>query len=167
MIKADVPQLARELNALAEVYAKPILSERAMEVWFSTLKDLPYERVAGALIAWPKVRGKMPAPNELLQMVSERMLEEREQQDRVERARIMKETEAMSVSGSAQARAIIAKTKECLRKPRRTPREHWQHVYATFHKDSIGYRYADEVLHRKKLSMQERVPGEDDEVLDI
>lgn len=124
MIKADIPHLARELNALAEVYDRRQVSAAALEVWFSTLREFPYEEIASTIIAWPRMRSKMPTPNDVFELVNDRLLAKREQANRVEKARYIKEIEALNRSENPQVEAIISGIRSMLgMRPRVSERE--------------------------------------------
>jgi hypothetical protein len=151
MQSIDIPQLTKELNSLAEVFEKKPLSEKAAGVWFDTLKEFPTERVLGLLINWPKSHTKFPAPSELWKVCSELGSSEIER-----KAALDKQPPAWE--RSAKGAEFLAKMKAMLNKPSRTPRQHWEHVYATQRPGDIGYEYAKKILKR-----EDREPGSDAE----
>ena len=156
MQKFDAQTMAQQLNLLAEVYEKKPVSAKALEVWFDTLKEFPTERILTLLIAWPKTHHKFPVPAEVWKACNERGLGEREETAARERAENMRQPFVRSPRGAE----FLEKMRAMLAKPKRSPREHWQHILATKPKDSIGYRYASEVLKQREV---EREPGQDDE----
>ena len=162
MKKMDMDLLASQLNALAEVFDKKPVSLKGVEVWYDSLKDFPTERVMGVLIGWPKSHGKFPTPAEVWKLCTDHMISDNEKKAR-EEARMNASKQAFNPGvGGAQAEKFIEKMREILKRPKWTPAQHWQHVYETQPEDSIGRRYAEEVLRAKGL-LHEREVGEDDE----
>lgn len=152
MQSIDMPNLAKELNLLTEVFEKKPVTERASKVWFDTLREFPTERVLGVLIGWPKTHNKFPTPAEIWKVCNEQGIEEREHQARLEKQMEPK------WERSPQGAKILAQMKQILNRPTRTPREHWQNVLKTQPPGSIGHEYA-----KKVLKVEKREPGEDDE----
>jgi hypothetical protein len=150
MQKIDIPVLGQNLNALAEVYEKKHVTSKALEVWFDTLKAFPTERIMGLLIGWPKTHGKFPTPAEVWKSCNEASIEERE-----ERAQRERSVNAAPWTGSTpEGRRLSALAREIFGRPKRTAKEHWQHVLATAPEGSIGHQYASEAL-RVKVERQE------------
>lgn len=162
MKKIDSDLLAAQLNALAEVFDKKPVSLKGVEVWYDTLKDFPTERVMSVLIGWPRTHGKFPTPAEVWKICTEHMISDNEKKAR-EDARLNARREAFTPGvGGEQAEKFIAKMREILKRPKWTPMQHWQHVLETYAQDSIGHRYATEVLKKRGL-LNVREPGSDDE----
>ena len=159
MIKADIQSLAKQLNALAEVFDKKPVTPGALEVWFDTLRDFPCEQVLGLLIGWPKSHAKMPVPSEVWKTMNEWAIDQRERKSALEK----KEPEFHPGVGGRQAEAFLAQMRATLNKPAWTPTEHWQRVYERSKPGSIGRQYAEEILMKKGLIQPEREPGSDDE----
>lgn len=144
MQSIDLPQLAKELNALAELFDKKPVTDRASKVWFDTLREFPTERVLGLLIGWPKSHGKFPTPAELWKACSEMGSADIERKAAIERR------EAIEWERSPAGEQFLAKMKAIINRPSRTPTEHWKHVLETHKPGSIGYEYASEALKRKQ-----------------
>jgi hypothetical protein len=151
MQKIDATVLAQNLNALAEVYEKKHVTSKALEVWFDTLKGFPTERVMGYLIHWPKSHGKFPTPAEVWKLCNESSIEEREERAKQERV----SNAAPWMGSTAEGRRVSALAREIFRRPKRTAKEHWQHVLATAPKGSIGHQYASEALRVKVEKREE------------
>lgn len=158
MQNIDLPQLTKELNALAEVFERRVLTEAAARVWFDTLRDFPTEQVLSVIIAWPKTHTKFPAPADVWKVMNELVIERRERIAERER----KEPAFYPGVGGAKAEEFIRKMRATLGMPKWGPLEHWQRVFETQPKGSIGYRYAEEVL-RSKGRIFDREPGQDDD----
>jgi hypothetical protein len=155
----DLSILGARLGELAEVFEKKQLSEKALAVWFDTLKEFQIERVASLLIVWPKTHTKFPAPAEVWKAVNDMGIGERE----LKAQRENKETFYPGVGG-AQAEKFIAQIKQILKRPRWSPREHWERVLDTAKPESIGQRYAKQALMNMGARTRvEREPGQDDE----
>lgn len=92
MNKTDLQLFGGQLNALAETFDKKPVSVKAMEVWFETLKEFPTERVMDVVNHWAKYHGKFPTPAEVWKQVNERMIDVREEQTRIDKARFARET---------------------------------------------------------------------------
>lgn len=155
----DVPVMAAQLNALAEVFDKKPVSEKASMVWFDTLKDFKTEKVCSILIAWPKTHTKFPSPADVFKVCNEAASSEME-------AKAQRDNrQEVTWEKSPRAMEFMAKMKATLKKPKPDPIEHWKHTYATQPKGSIGYRYAEEALKKKNAFVVDREPGSDDEEL--
>jgi hypothetical protein len=155
VIKADVQTLAKQLNALAEVFDKKPVTPGALEVWFDTLRDFPCEQVMGLLIGWPKSHAKMPVPVEVFKVMNEWAIDQREKKAEREN----KAPEFYPGVGGKQAEAFLAQMRATLNKPAWSPTEHWKRVHERSKPGSIARRYAEEILMKKGL----REPGSDDE----
>jgi len=163
VLPTDLRTLAARLSDLAEVCDRKPPSERAMAVWFDTLKEFPIERVASLLIAWPKTHTKFPAPAELWKVVNDMGIGERETRAARENAGSFHPG-----VGGERAEEFIAKMRAILKRPKWTPLEHWRANLKRFPKEHIGHRYALEALHAKEIIEQpemQREPGQDDEEL--
>lgn len=115
MNRSDLPLFAERLNALSEVFGKPAVSVKAMEVWFDVLKEFPAERVMDVLNGWAKFNGRFPAPAQVWEKVNSIQIDNREAKAAFERAQ-----------NTAPAREIYATS----------PRieaicEHWRKVLGT------------------------------------
>jgi hypothetical protein len=149
MQKIDIQVLGQNLNSLAEVYEKKHVTSKALEVWFDTLKGFPTERIMGYLINWPKAHGKFPTPAEVWKLCNESSIEEREEKAKQERAF----SAAPWMGSTPEGRRLSALAREIFNRPKRTAKEHWQHVLATSPVGSIGHQYASEAL---KVKVEER-----------
>lgn len=155
MQKFDAPVLAANLNVLCAVYDKKPIAEQALGVWFDCLREFPAELVMGAVISWPKHNNKFPSPAEIVKLVNDKSSRERERKAELDKK------EFHPGVGGAKAQEFLSKMREILNRPRFSPKEHWERVLASAPKESIGYRYASEVLNSKKPKTRE--PGDDDE----
>ena len=151
MQKIDVTVLAQNLNALAEVYERKHVTAKALEVWFDTLKGFPTERIMGYLIGWPKTHGKFPTPAEVWKLCNESSIEEREEMAKQERA----SNTAPWMGSTPEGRRLCALAREIFKRPKRTAKEHWQHVLDTAPTGSIGHQYASEALSAKVVRREE------------
>lgn len=158
MTKIDIPALAAQLNALAEVFEKKPVSPKAMEVWFDTLREFPCDQVVSLLVAWPRTHAKFPTPADVWKSMNEWAIDRRERQALIER----REPAFHPGVGGAQAEKFIRQMREILNTPKWSPLEHWQRVHERQPEGSFGKRYAEEVL-RKRGVITDREPGEDDE----
>lgn len=140
MQKYDAETLAKNLNALAEVFDRKPVTAGALQAWFDVLKEFPTERVMGLLIGWPKTHGKFPTPAEVWKSCNECGIDEREHKALMEK-KIEPKWEK-----TAQGLAALKRMKEIINRPARTPRQHWEHVLKTKKPGSIGYEYAKKVL---------------------
>lgn len=152
----DAPVLAANLNALCEVYDRKPIPQQALKVWFDALKEFPTELVMDCLIGWPKFNSKFPTPADVWKSVNERSSREREKKAATE-----KKEEFHPGVGGRQAQKFLEQMRQILKRPAFSPQQHWERVLATAPKGSIGHRYAEEVLKRRKKF--EREPGQDDE----
>jgi diketogulonate reductase-like aldo/keto reductase len=158
--KIDLPVLAKQLNALAEVFDKKPVTPAALEVWFDTLREFPCEQVMTLLISWPQSHHKFPVPAEVWKSMNEWAIDRRERKALIER----QQPAFHPGVGGAKAEEFIAKMRATLNNPAFSPLEHWQRVYDKQPAGSIGRKYAEEVL-KKKGVIEEREPGSDDEPL--
>lgn len=85
MTRSDIPMFGAQLNALSEVFGKPPVTVKAMEVWFDALKDFPAERVMDVLNGWARFNGRFPMPAQVWERVNEKMVESRESRAAFER----------------------------------------------------------------------------------
>lgn len=166
MLPADAKVMQDRLNELAEVFDKKPVGEKGLTVWFSVLREFPTEKVCGVLIGWPKTHTKFPAPSEVWKAVNDIQINEREK-------RAEQENKAAGFEpgvGGEQAEKFIAQMRVMLKKPKWTPREHWERVLSSQPEGSIGHRYASEALlkmgARTAPAVMEREPGQDDEERD-
>ena len=150
MLPTDMLTLRDRLAELADVFERKPVTEKALKVWFDTLREFPIERVAGVLIGWPKSHGKFPTPAELWKVCGEIGSAEIERKAALDKRPIEWER-------SPQGAKFLAKMKAIINKPSRTPRQHWEHVLATQKPGDIGYEFALRALKR------DREPGSDDE----
>ena len=154
MQKYDVPELAVTLNGLAEVFDKKPVPQKALEMWFETLKEFPAERVFGLLSNWPKAHVKFPAPAEVWKPLNEWGIDERGRAAERTRGKIVREYARMGATEQgARAMALI---REMLSRPKPTSFEHWRKVMATPGLCDLSYEYA-----KKYLKAHE--PKQDDE----
>ena len=159
MLPTDLSTMKDRLAELAEVFDRKPIGDKALRVWFDTLRDFPCEQVMGVLIGWPKTHTKFPAPAEVWKLINESAIAQREKTAALENKR-----EFYPGVGGKQAEAFLAQMRATLNKPAWTPTEHWQRVYERSAPGSIGRKYAEEILMKKGLIQQsEREPGSDDE----
>ena len=158
MLPTDISTLKDRLAELADVFDRKPLTDKAIRVWFDTLREFPCEHVMSLLIGWPKTHTKFPAPAEVWKAMNEWAIDKREQKAARERRE-----EFHPGVGGAQAEAFIAQIRKTLNNPQWTPAEHWQRVHERQPEGSIGKRYAAEVLMKRGLLQEPREPGQDDE----
>lgn len=151
MLPTDMLTLRDRLAELADVFERKAVTEKALKVWFDTLREFPIERVAGVLLGWPKSHNKFPTPADLWKVCSEIGSAE------MERRAMLDKVEVEWVP-STRGDEFLAKMKAVISRPKRTPREHWEHVLTTQRPGSEGYEYAKKILKR-----DEREPGSDEE----
>ena len=157
MIRADIPSMMSQLNALAEVFEKKPLGDKAAMVWFDTLNDFSADKAIGVLIGWPKTHTKFPAPAEVrkvLQDIASNAIEK----EAIARRR---EDPLLAWPKTPQTANCIAGIRKILSGRRPSPVEHWRRVLARSKPGSMGYEYATAAL--KHLGAVEREPGMDDE----
>jgi len=161
VIRQDIPTMMNQLNALAEVFDKKPLGEKAAMVWFDTLNDFSTEKVLSVLIGWPKMHTKFPAPAEVRKVLNDITSTQIERESLARR----REDPFISWPKNERTEQIIAGIRKMLKKPKRSPIEDWRHILATGPKGSIGYEFAVEALAKLDPPPEkvERVPGEDDE----
>ena len=152
MQKFDADLLAKNLNQLADVFDRKPVSGPALQAWFDSLKEFPTERVMGVLIGWPRAHLKFPTPSEVWKLCNEIGIGERERKADLEKR------EQIEWERSPAGEKFLAKMREIINRPSRTPKEHWEHVLRTQPPGSIGHEYA-----KKILKPEEREPGQDDE----
>jgi hypothetical protein len=158
VLPTDISTLRDRLAELADVFDKKPLSDKALRVWFDTLREFPCDQVMALLIGWPKTHTKFPAPADVWKAMNEWSIDQRERKAALER----REPAFHPGVGGAKAEQFIAKIRKTLNNPAFTPLEHWQRVHERQPEGSIGREYAEEVL-RKKGVIKDREPGEDDE----
>jgi hypothetical protein len=157
MQKYDAQTLAQNLNALAEVFDRKPVSVKALEVWFDSLKEFPTERVMGLLISWPKSHGKFPAPSEVWKACNESLIDEREEKSLRERR---ENVIPLRWPKTPHAAACLREMALIFKRPKGTPREHWQRLLEDAPAGSLARRTAEEVLKKRQPI---REPGQDDE----
>lgn len=162
MIKPDLPVLAKQLNALAEVFDKKPVAPGALEVWFDTLREFPTDQVMTLLISWPRTHGKFPVPAEVWKSMNEWAIEQRERKALLER----REPAFHPGVGGAKAEEFIEKMRATLNNPAFSPLEHWKRVHERQPSGSVGQRYAEEVLKKRGVIL-DREPGSDDEPSEV
>lgn len=159
MLAADSKILGERLGELAEVFDRKPIAEKALTVWFNLLREFPTERVCGVLIGWPKTHTKFPSPADVWKLVNDIGIGEREK-------RAQQENKSAGFEpgvGGEQADKFIAQMRVILKRPRWTPREHWEHVLDTAKSGSIGHEYAIAALTKMGARTVQREPGQDDE----
>ena len=156
MQKTDLDLLAKQLNALTEVFDKKPVTPKALEVWFDALREFPTERVMTVLIGWSKTHGKFPTPADVWKSTNDMCIDLREAKAREEKATIERETRFMGVT--TQGEEIILRIREILHRPRLTPKQHWERILNNPKAIPLAKEYAMAALSKK-----EREPGEDDE----
>lgn len=139
MNKTDVELLGKQLAALAEVFDKKPVTLKGLEVWYDTLREFPTERVMDVLNHWAKGHGKFPTPAEVWKSVNERMIDLREEQQRVERAQI--NTEYREGYSTPKGREIAKRLKAFLAKA--TEPKAWAHEIVRAYRDGDIRRYTD------------------------
>jgi hypothetical protein len=97
--------LGKQLNALAEVYDKKVVTPKALEVWFDTLREFPTEKVMDKLIHWPKTHGRFPVPAEVWKDLNDVSIDHREASAIAEKGRYAQEERYMGKT--EQGAAII------------------------------------------------------------
>jgi hypothetical protein len=148
----DAHILQQRLNELAEVFDKKPVGEKALTVWFGVLKEFPTEKVCSILIGWPKTHGKFPTPAEVWKATNDFSISAREE--------TVKRFNEEPPCAPEVAKRFMNQIRKFVAMPRIAPRDHWKRVLEKFPKDSIGHRYASEVLRVKAV---EREAGQDDE----
>ena len=113
MQSVDIPQLTKELNALAELFGKNHLTPTAIELWFHSLKDLPADKVLKLLMIWPRTNTKFPAPADVWRTCNEELILERETRSKVEAAQNKSQTVAWK--RTPQADAAFERMKQIVR----------------------------------------------------
>lgn len=152
MQKFDAELLAKNLNALAEVFDRKPVAAGALQVWFDVLKEFPTERIMGVLLGWPKTHGKFPTPAEVWKSCNELGIADREKKA------LLEKREAIEWERSSHGAKFLKQIRQTLNRPSRSPREHWAHVLKTQQLGSIGHEFA-----KKVMKIEDRQPGEDDE----
>ena len=150
MLPTDMLVLRDRLGELADVFERKPVTDKALRVWFDTLREFPIDRVAGLLIGWPKTHNKFPTPADLWKVCNELGIDERERKAAIENREPEWEP-------SKRGEVFLQKMREILNRPTRTPRQHWEHVLKTQPAGSVGYEYAKQILK------PDREPGSDDE----
>ena len=158
MLPTDISTLKERLAELAEVFERKPLTEKALKVWFDTLRDFPCDQVMALLLGWPRTHGKMPVPAEVWKAMNDWAIDQRERKAASERNSPVFHPGV----GGRQAEVFIKQMRETLNKPAFSPLEHWKRVLDKQPPGSIGRRYAEEVL-KKRGVIEEREPGQDDE----
>jgi hypothetical protein len=153
MQRFDAELLAKNLNAIAEVFDRKHMTPAALQAWFDTLKEFPTERVMSVLIGWPKTHGKFPTPAEVWKSCNEMVIDDREAQALRDKAA------EPAWTRSPRGAEFLAKMKKMLRSQKPSPEEHWRRVMEKQKPGDIGYEYAKQALEKRK----HREPGEDDE----
>lgn len=159
MLKSDLPEFSEALNALAEVFGKAAITQKAMRLWFDVLSEFDASLVLLIIRGWAKVNGKFPAPNDVWKVLNDSASRRRESIAEAEKnvfAEGLKK--AAATPNGARAMATI---RAILESPRPDPRKHWQRVMATQGLPDISYRYAQMVIGKREQIA--RVPGQDDE----
>jgi hypothetical protein len=157
VLPTDLPTLRDRLGELAEVFERKAPSEKALKVWYDVLREFPCEVVAGVLLGWPKLHTKFPAPADVRKIVGESLSFERERQ-------AAKENQPFYPGvGGQQAQQFIASIREILKRPKWTPREHWERLLERSAPHSLGHRFAAEALKKIGARSLRREPGQDDE----
>ena len=171
MHRSDAAQLADKINALAEVFARPALTQRALEIWYDTLREFQTEAVFDCLNSWPKKHARFPAPSEVWTSVNERAINTREATAKQDHETALSTLPAPAWPPSATAEAHIAHIRELVRTwGRRRPGIWWAHRILERHAAGeyfapISLRLANEAIAERRLPdtpVVERVPGEDD-----
>jgi hypothetical protein len=158
VLPTDTSILRDRLAELAEVFDKKPVGDKALRVWFDTLREFPCEDVMSMLLGWPKTRAKFPVPSEVWKAMNERGIDRREEKAARERA----ENHGRLFLPTPRGKEFLAKIKAMLKAPRLTPIQHWHRVLATAAPGSIGERYAREALAKlEPQAVVEREPGED------
>lgn len=70
MHKGDSERLKIALDDMTEVYGIKPVSDRALAVWFETLKDLEIQAVLNAVYDWIKTKPKAAAPSDIRGLAS-------------------------------------------------------------------------------------------------
>ena len=169
MQKFDAGLLANQLNGLAEVFDKKALTPKALEIWFDTLKEFPLERVISTLISWPKSHQKFPVPSELWKILNEQAIDSREAIAASEKLAFARSIPVRTEAGSRIAKQMAA----MLRRPARIGRrELAQRMLDAVGGDSgklllVQRDFVAANLGVAAFGVVERVPGEDDEELQV
>lgn len=162
MHKNDMGQVGESLNSLAEVFGKPPVTVKALQVWYETIKEFEARQVLGLLNNWAKTHGRFPAPNELWKGCNEIASISRERE-----AQADKEAVAKAWNGAERTEygaQKMAEIREILSRPKPSPYEHWKRVLKTPGLPDVTYRAAEDFMARRATQGQApREPGQDDE----
>ena len=113
----DLKILGERLGELAEVFDRKPMSEKALGVWFSVLRDFTTDKVCAVLISWPRTHTKFPSPAEAWKALNEIAIDRRE----AEAQELKQETPWMR---SEAGKAAIEKMRALFRRvPNREPGE--------------------------------------------
>jgi len=173
MLRSDIPEMAKQLNRVADVYDRKPLTDGAVEAWFDTLKEFRTELVQSVLINVPKREGKWPTPHAVWKICNEAEIDRREAMRKSEDA--IREKEIEFLGATERGREIIDGIRKILRKPRLTPIQHWQRIIDAplqVRQGDPGYPIDSKEMAREALSklmgesgggqrIPSREPGED------
>ena len=160
MLKHDAAQLAESLNGLAEAFDRKPLTQKALEIWFGTLREFGAELIFGLLSTWPKQHSKFPVPAEIWTIATSIGTGDRERSAALERE-VNKRPLTFTVPTETGKR-LGAALKAAVQHRKKSPIEHWTGLLARSKPGSIGHEYATQalaILDRKRR--KDREPGED------
>ncbi len=127
MTPIDYPHFIAAVSQLADALSPRPLSQAAMAIWVSALKEFPLPDLVSQLDAWAKRSTKMPAPADIWKACNEMRTERIEQTAKAEARDFRLESERTfrrSDRIGAELRALTAELRDA---PPRDPKE-WAQV---------------------------------------
>ena len=162
----DVKDFSAAMNGLAEVVDHKPVSQKGLEMWFDTLKEFPTPQVLGLIRAWPKSHTKFPAPADIWKALNEYRTKRLEQTAAADKLAFAQGERHMGATEHGKRK--LAEIYAILRRPKRTPVEHWESVLADATMTPFVHKFAREALDKirpPRAPTPEREPGQDDEEL--
>ena len=140
---SDYQGFADRLIALAAVFDRPPPGVSSLKMWFHVVKEFPFPQVDGLLDGWAKHHGKMPVPAEVWKVLNDGSIDKRAIHAAADKIRHEKiDWSGPSARGTAAMREIMT----ILKRPKLTPREHWQRVFDDPKSPQIAFALASKFL---------------------
>jgi len=149
MNRVDFTTVLERLNALAEVYDRKAITQKAGDVWWQVLKSHVAADVLGVIDNWARTRAKWPTPADISSAAGEALSDRIEQNAAEDRRRERREIEQMG--STPHGREVLRLIRDFLAQPR-------DQDYHRHSKGVIEAYLADDCLYYVNPVTKERKP---------
>jgi hypothetical protein len=118
----ELPQVAARLNELAEFYRVKAETNAALKIWFDCLKPFTLATALNVLTDWPRMMGRYPTANLVVDLCGKRVSDDLEASSRANEPRIGVREALDNAGGTELAALWMPKIRALLGFPKSPPK---------------------------------------------